>query len=175
MTALIKRNTMIPMKKSEIFFTCLKDQPGVLTTYSKYERDRAQTKDEDPPKISRIPPAPPSDSYFDNHSNVLIQVYEGERARTKDNNLLGKFELSGISADPSGVHQVEVTFDIDANGFLNVLAEDKTTGKSNGIWISNKGRLSREEVRRMVNNAEKHRGKHRLTFLIPLRSFDTSL
>ena len=175
MTALIKRNTTVPTKKSEIF-TYPKDQPGVLTIYFKYERDRAQTKDEDPPKISGIPPTPPSVPYFDNQSNVLIKVYEGERARTNDNNLLGKFELSGISAGPSGVPQIEVTFDIDANGFLNVLAEDKTTGKSNGIWINNdKGRLSKEEVRRMVNNAEKHRGKHRLTFLIPSRSFDTSL
>ena len=166
MTALIKRNTTVPTKKSEIF-TCLENQPGVLTAYYKYERDPAQTKDEDPPKVSRVPPAPPSVP-FDSQSNVLIQVYEGERARTKDNNLLGKFELSGISADPSGVPQIEVRFDIDANGFLNVLAEDKTTGKSNGIWINNdKGRLSKEEVRRMANNAEKHRGKHHLTFLIP--------
>jgi len=91
---------------------------------------------------------------------VLIQVYEGERARTKDNNLLGKFELSGIPPAPRGVPQVEVTFDIDANGILNVSAADKTTGKSNRITITNdKGRLSKEEIERMVNDAEKYRAE----------------
>jgi L1 cell adhesion molecule like protein len=89
---------------------------------------------------------------------VLIQVYEGERARTKDNNLLGKFELSGIPPAPRGVPQIEVTFDIDANGILNVSAADKTTGKSNRITITNdKGRLSKEEIERMVNEAEKYK------------------
>ena len=91
---------------------------------------------------------------------MLIQIFEGERARTKDNNLLGKFELSGIPPAPRGVPQIEVTFDIDANGILNVSASDKTTGKSNKIVITNdKGRLSKEEIERMVSEAEKYKGK----------------
>lgn len=78
-------------------------------------------------------------------------MYEGERARTKDNNLLGKFELTGIPPAPRGVPQINVVFDIDANGILNVSAEDKTTGIKNKITITNdKGRLSKDEIERMV-------------------------
>ncbi|KAL7237501.1 hypothetical protein ACSBR2_003742 [Camellia fascicularis] len=91
---------------------------------------------------------------------LLLHVYEGERARTKDNNLRGKFELTGIPPAPRGVLQINVSFDIDANGILNVTAEDKTADVKNKITITNdKGRLSKEDIEKMVKDAEKYKAE----------------
>ncbi|KAK9176025.1 hypothetical protein WN944_028038 [Citrus x changshan-huyou] len=171
MTVLIPRNTIIPIKKEHVFSTNSDNEPRVLIPRNtiiptKKEHVFSTNSDNEPRVLSSrntIIPTKKEHVFSTNSGNqpgVLIQVYEGERTRTRDNNLLGKFELSGIPPAPRGVPKINVRFEIDANGILNVSAEDETTGQKNKINMRNaKGRLSKEEIEKMVQEAKKYKAE----------------
>jgi molecular chaperone DnaK len=100
----------------------------------------------------------------DNQTAVDIRVVQGERKFAKDNNLLGQFRLDGIPAAPRGIPQIEVTFDIDANGIVHVSAKDKATGKEQRVTLTNSSGLSKDEINRMVNEAQQHETEDKKAF-----------
>ena len=136
MTNLINRNTTIPTRADT--FTTDYDTLQTLKIY--------QYRDDTPIQQKK-------------KGNIAVQVFEGERKFTKDNNLLGKLDLTGIPPAPDGVPQIEVTFDIDANGILIVSAKDRGTNKVNQITINGKGRLSQADIDRMIRDAEKFKAE----------------
>ncbi|KAF8181430.1 heat shock protein HSS1 [Mycena galopus ATCC 62051] len=149
MKTLIKRNSTIPIRKSESF------------SIESFSSETSSTKIFSSETFSNETFSSKTfSSYSDTRPGVVIQVYEGERARTKDNNLLGKFKLFGIPPAFRGVPQIEITFDINADGILNVFVADKRTSELNRINIAyDKGRLSKEDIDRMVQEAEKYKAE----------------
>ena len=155
MTPLIKRNTIIPTKKTKSF--TINSDNQLIEASDDQSDTPVQASGSASNKVPNSQPDIPIQG-SNNHPGVLIQVFEGERAMTKDNNFLGKFKLTGIPPAPREVPQVDVTFDIDANGILNVSAIHKGTGKERKITITNDhDRFSAEEIQKMISDAEKYK------------------
>jgi heat shock 70kDa protein 1/2/6/8 len=144
MTALIKRNTTIPTKQTQTFKTMTSGSSDCLVVTLVPDESSISKEQKESSTVASS-----------NLSSIVIKVYEGERTMTKDNYLLGSFELSGVPTTPSDAAQIEVTFDIDGNSILNVSAMDKRSGRDAKITIANeKGHLSKYEIERMIVDAE---------------------